>query len=320
MKLVRLIKDWHWPDIFRQTPNHSAEWGGISYTLLPVEECDYVVVLNRVPSRTNIRCAPEKIWAVIQEPPVPEYAWLQKGFGKFNRVYTPDTSLNGEKYLHSHGALPWHVDMDYDELRSARPVEKKQLLSWVTSAKTGRVGHRRRMTFLSSIQNQVTFDLWGRGFRPLDNKWDGMAPYRYSLAIENHCGPHYWTEKLADCFLSWTMPIYYGCTNIDDYFPAESFVSIDIDDPHASERLNEIIHSDLWAKNRDAIEHSRNLVLEKYQFFPFITREIIAFEKQPQLDEAKRTVLPALRDQYPRSPAAYLRRYAGKIYRWLYDG
>ena len=30
------------------------------------------------------------------------------------------------------------------------------------------------------------------------------------------------SEKIADCFLAWTMPIYYGCPRIAEYFPAES--------------------------------------------------------------------------------------------------
>ena len=31
----------------------------------------------------------------------------------------------------------------------------------------------------------MPFDLFGRGFHPIADKWDGIAPYRYSIAFEN---------------------------------------------------------------------------------------------------------------------------------------
>ena len=144
------------------------------------------------------------------------------------------------------------------------------------------------MTFLEKLRrSDIKFDLWGRGFTPIAAKWDGLAPYRYSLAIENHRGTHYWTEKLADCFLSWTMPIYYGCSNILDFFPDESMVRIDIEDPDVLNTIRDTIHSDLQIRNREAIAHARQLVLEKYQFFPFICSQIRRFEQSWPEEEAE---------------------------------
>jgi hypothetical protein len=51
-------------------------------------------------------------------------------------------------------------------------------------------------------------------------------------------------------------------------------VLIDIDDPNASIRIREVLNSRLWESNLDAITEARNLVLEKYQLFPFLTQEI----------------------------------------------
>jgi hypothetical protein len=74
-------------------------------------------------------------------------------------------------------------------------------------------------------------DLFGRAARPIDDKWDGLAPYHFSLAIENTVATDYWTEKVADCFLSWTCPIYNGAPNLADFFPRDSFIQIDIARP-----------------------------------------------------------------------------------------
>jgi len=36
--LVRIVKDWDWPDLRRQTPNQSGIWECIEFTLEPVKE------------------------------------------------------------------------------------------------------------------------------------------------------------------------------------------------------------------------------------------------------------------------------------------
>jgi hypothetical protein len=303
--LVRIIKDWDYPDIFQQTPGHSGEWDGIRFTTEPVERCDYVIVCNRVPQDTVVHCPPEHIWAIIQEPPEPEYRWLQQGFGPMYKVYTQDTALQGEEYVYSHPALPWHVLQSYDWLKNCPPPEKPEKLSWITSNRTRRPGHQMRMDFLDRLRAEVDFDLWGRGFRPLENKWDGLARYRFTLAIENHSGPYYWTEKLADALLAWSLPIYFGCTNITEYLPAEATIPINITRPaEAIAIIREAIESDLW--RRDAIAQARELILDRYQFFPYMTTLVTQWEASGASSAPRRQFLNML----PR-PGALIRR------RWL---
>ena len=51
------------------------------------------------------------------------------------------------------------------------------------------------------------------------------------IAVENHIAPHHWTEKLSDSFLGYCLPFYIGCPNAADYFPEQSFIGLDIEDP-----------------------------------------------------------------------------------------
>ena len=284
MALIRIIKDWQTPDLLRQTPGGRGEWGGHTFTTQPVDACDYAIILNRVPSTLTLNCPPENIWLIVQEPPVALYRWFRKGFEQPARVYTPDAALRKPKFIHSHGALPWHVDKTYDELKNQPPVEKTRPLSWITSNTSVLPGHKKRMRFREHLEKEVEFDHWGRGFTPIAEKWDGLAPYRYSLAIENHRCERYWTEKIADCFLSRTMPIYDGATDLARYFPEESFIRIDLNDRSAIRQIKAILSSDLWRTRRDAVEHARNLVLERHQFFPFVTEQIDA-------DQARQSTL-----------------------------
>ena len=69
-------------------------------------------------------------------------------------------------------------------------------------------------------------DLFGRGFKEIGDKADVIGPYRYHLVLENSACPHFWTEKLADAYLGYCLPIFSGCANVVDYFPPDSLVRL----------------------------------------------------------------------------------------------
>jgi Glycosyltransferase family 10 (fucosyltransferase) C-term len=305
--LVRILKDFADLDLFRQTPGRVGVWEEIRFTEVPVESSDYVLVLNKPGGDVTVRCPPEHIWAVMQEPPNEVFGWMHQGDQSYTRVYTTDERLpENARYIHSQPALAWHVEKDYDFLIRTGIPEKSRPLSWVTSNKSIFRGHRTRMRFLQGLQNRVEFDLFGTGFRHIKDKWEGLAPYRYSLAIENFSNAFYWSEKIADCFLAWSMPIYYGCTRIIEYFPAEAMLIIDIHDPRCVDRVREAIQDKTWERNLEAIAYARQLVLDKYQLFPFIAQEIRAHEAEStnHLHQMKDTFIPC----DPRVPLGYKAR------------
>ncbi len=318
MTTVRIIKDWSTPPIFRQTPGCTGVWDGIRFHEEDLAS-DYVIVLNTPLAKTTVDCAPSNLWLMIQEPPNEEVGWLHNGSRQYARMYTTDPARKGRRVIHSQTALPWHVGKDYDTLKAVGPAEKTGALSWITSSKNDTSGHRVRMTFLERLRaRDLPFDLFGRGFTPIGDKWDGLAHHKYSLAIENCSTPYYWTEKISDCFLSWTMPIYYGCTRIFDYFPPESMAQIDINDPDAPALVADIIHSERWKKNMDAIEYARNKVLDEYQIFPFLRNEILRHrERNASNSRAKSWVLQPTAQ--PVSPITKLKNKLGrfKLYQYV---
>jgi Glycosyltransferase family 10 (fucosyltransferase) C-term len=263
-------------DLMRQTPGGRGEWDGIRFTLDPISECDYLVVLSYPREPFDVRVPPSNVWLVAQEPPVSYHRPLHRPGKVFSRVFTSDPALGSGRYVQSQPALPWHVDRTLDQLRSADQPEKTQDLSWITSSLAKLPGHRSRMDFLERLQSKVEFDLYGRGFKPIEDKWDALAPYRYSIAVENHSNPWYWTEKLSDCFLSWTVPIYFGCTRIDDYFPAEAMVRFDPSDHEAVEKIEAVIANDDWEGRLDALAEARRRTLDRFQIFPFLAAQIRA--------------------------------------------
>lgn len=309
MKLVRIVKNWKNPDIMRQTPGGLGIWDNIQFTQEPVDKCDYLVFLNNVmKAEVNVTCPASNIWAIMQEPYLKGHSdWLVEKHDYFSKVFTHHP-LSATKYITSQPALPWYIDKTYDQLLSTQPTIKVKKLSWVVGNADDLPGHAKRYALLKSLQNatEINIDLFGRAVKPIDDKWDAIAPYQYSLAIENSSSLDYWTEKIADCFLARTIPIYHGCINLADYFPQESFIWIDINDPRKCvAEIRKIINDDTFEKRLTALEEARELVLNRYQLFPFITKHIkgqpntsSCHKKQATIPPYRRSIKTALYHRY----------------------
>jgi hypothetical protein len=46
----------------------------------------------------------------------------------------------------------------------------------------------------------------------------------FHVAIENCRESNYFSEKIIDCFMTKTVPIYWGCPNIGDYFDTNGMI------------------------------------------------------------------------------------------------
>ena len=67
-------------------------------------------------------------------------------------------------------------------------------------------------------------DSYGTGCnRGIQYKSEGLNDYCFSIAMENFDSDGLFTEKVLDCFLTGTIPIFYGAKNIGDYFNKDGF-------------------------------------------------------------------------------------------------
>ena len=98
-------------------------------------------------------------------------------------------------------------------------LQKTAMTSLIASAKRDSAGHRLRHAVVDWIRKTgQDVDVMGRGYRPFASKADGLAPYRYSVVIENVREQNYFSEKLVDAVLCNTVPIYWGCPNLERFF------------------------------------------------------------------------------------------------------
>ena len=316
MPTVRIAKDWDWPDLLRQTPGGKGIWDGVRFTTGDVEECDALVMLNnRMKHSVHAKCPEGRVWALMQEPYARGFTdWMVEGHDAFDRVYTNYLPSSDPKYVASQPALPWHVNRTFDELTTCAMPEKSRQLSWIVGNFKDLPGHLKRGVFLRAIKEDedLDIDLYGREIRFIDDKWDGLAPYRYSIAAENTSWPDYWTEKIADCFLAWTVPFYHGSQNLEKYFPADSFVRIDIEKPEeAIAIIKRTLREDDWNRRLPALEEARRRVLYDYQIFPVLSKLL---KSEPPIEQAKfEHTVPT----YKRSTMTRIRRLNYKVQRFF---
>ena len=70
-------------------------------------------------------------------------------------------------------------------------------------------------------------DFFGRATEnPLELKSEGTNPYMFQIAIENAQRRFYFADKINDCFVTGTVPIYWGAPNIGDFF--DKFIAISL--------------------------------------------------------------------------------------------
>ncbi|MCR4303904.1 MAG: glycosyltransferase family 10 [Gallionella sp.] len=58
------------------------------------------------------------------------------------------------------------------------------------------------------------------------NKLETISGYRFSICFENTAFAGYVTEKIVDCFVAGTVPLYLGAPDIETIVPAESFIDM----------------------------------------------------------------------------------------------
>ena len=138
-----------------------------------------------------------------------------------------------------------------------------------------------RYQFCQKLKNHFKdkIDWFGAGVNPIENKWDGIAPYKYHIVLENSSSPDYWTEKLMDPYMVLTYPIYCGASNISKYFSPNQITEININHPKTAIAIIE----DLLSKNDyesriGSLLQARELVMDKYNLFEII-HQITASKK-----------------------------------------
>jgi len=252
----------------KQTPGCKGIWKDIEGTI-NIGDADYCIVLGGV--QNNVKFDQEKTIYIKREP-------------NFIRAFYPKFE-HSVIWENSHCGITWWLNKTYDELLSMPPPTKTKKISCIVSTK-----HRHRENFVKRMMTHSgsKVDLYGRGHKKQlygekyrgnlnydgNCKFLGLYPYEYTVVLENSQQKNYWSEKLADAYLSWSKPIYWGCPNLHNFFDPLSYKTLDIEDPSPWETIREMISNPLSEGEILAIAESRKQVLNEYNIWEIVKRSI----------------------------------------------
>jgi hypothetical protein len=275
MYIVKLTYNYDWP-LFRQTLNSSGVWGNYKFVIDDnLKECDFWIVYSDYMLKDDtIICNPENIIFIPAECYNTSPRFLQEFLDQFGMIVTVQRELKHKNIKYIHNANPWFVGKTYDEIIAMPTPVKSKLISIVSSNKTFTQGHQNRLDFVHKLKEHFgdRLDVFGRGIKDFNDKWDVLADYKFSIAIENDFCDDWVTEKFFDCIFAHTYPIYYGCPNLGKYVDDTLFTRIDINKPDEAIALIEKLINDtevLQLFQEKLISDKAN-ILNTQTFFPLV--------------------------------------------------
>ncbi len=87
---------------------------------------------------------------------------------------------------------------------------KSKNASIIVSEKRSTEGHKLRHDIVSRFAEKYKVDVYGRGYNKIDSKLEALRDYRYSIVVENERSEGWFTEKVVDCIVCGTIPVYWG--------------------------------------------------------------------------------------------------------------
>lgn len=220
------------PDVSSSTEIHFTRFGKNQFP-------------NGEPSFTNENSY--KIFCHVNEPTTSR--WVEpveniiKHHKKYDKIVTSnpevlDKCLNakfmvyGTTWLNKSKHHPDSFGKFTDDLGT---LQKKLSLSMVCGSLSGKPGYNLRHII---FQNQDKIDVSKKFYSstrfiipnvptlPNDNKIH-LFNSMYSVAIESTEEVNYFSEKLIDCLITKTIPVYWGCPNISDFFDTSYWLNVD---------------------------------------------------------------------------------------------
>jgi hypothetical protein len=145
--------------------------------------------------------------------------------------------------------------------------------------------------------------VFGRGFVPIDDKFDAIAPFAYHLVLENNDIGHFWTEKLADAYLGWSYPVFSGTPNAPADFPPGAMLPIDIaQTDRAIGTIAQLLDDHPYEGYIPVLRQARQRLLTEHNMFAVLSRAVSL------LDQAAPVPPQTLHASRPARPLKALRR------------
>lgn len=131
-----------------------------------------------------------------------------------NRIFTHDEYI----LTHYNNAFLMPMGGTFLHKRDNGIHLKSKNISAILSNNNYFKAHKFRLECASACSQYIDGrfgDFYGN---KIENKIEGLRDYRYHFNVENAIHKNFFSEKIIDCFLTGTIPIYCGAPNIGDFF------------------------------------------------------------------------------------------------------
>ena len=270
-------------DYRHQTPNNSGVWENIQAVTNP-DEAEFLIIqdetndvglLKKFEPRKRLYFNREALsTGILNRINKEEYRlfsfWDGSGYLPIRWWYGTNVGASTQGY--------GGITKTFDELSELKPYEKSKSVCCILSDKVMNEGHQIRKDFAEKYSKKYPLDLYGSvSFRnceiPNNDKILALKDYKYCLGFDNQDFiKDFFGTQFSDSVLAWCVPIFWCGTDLRRYFPEGSFIQFDARNPLEIDRIHEIITNDDYEKRLPALTEARNLILNKYNFWPTIKK------------------------------------------------
>lgn len=158
-------------------------------------------------------------WLLEPKAILPDiYTYIENNFHNFFKVLTYDRELLAK--IDNGLFCPYGTYWVEDKIN----YNKSKLISIIASYKNFTPGQALRHQIINLFENKL--DVYGRhpNYKTIETKNEGLDNYYFSVTVENSIQNSYWTEKLLDCFITKTIPIYYGTKDVKNFFNKKGII------------------------------------------------------------------------------------------------
>ena len=277
-----------WDEIFDKNVGIRTfrNWPDNDYFELDEENYEYLIVLGALNSK-NFKYFRDKQKTIgfMLEP-----EWSQNWQRDLHKYCKYVVAQSKSMYPHAtniieHPMFMFTESTDNYKFYLENDFKKTKRMSIISS----NYGHKynyikRHELFKGLLETDLDIDFYGRRWDLSDerykgapyNKSEAIVDYEYSIAIENSSYDNYLTEKFFDLVVCNTVPIYYGCPNVKDIYPENSFIEIDFSGPieKTIEQITDIYHNDVYQERLPHVLEAKKMYYTKYNIFNFMENMI----------------------------------------------
>lgn len=221
------------------------------------KDSDYVIYTDyKIPYSRNNKNK-DIAWLIEpQELQPSNYEFITNNYDKFFKIFTHDHVL-----LKLPNAVKIPFGGCWIKKEDFAIYKKSKNLSIICSNKKLLTGHKLRHECVNLVNSFA--DVYGNGYNTIQYKLDCLKDYKYQIVVENTKKDFWFTEKIIDCFVTGTIPIYYGCPSIGDFFNKDGILIFD--SINELKNILENMPENLYEQKKQAIEdnfqRAKNFIL-----------------------------------------------------------